>query len=117
MFLNFGLLSGHGTFQMKHWWTCCLALRVQVRDEVMRVLETSAVTHSSDVLKCTVEKADGLPRTARGKQCLAEVNHTSTQATLKKQVAMDGTISYAPPLLLNVSDDRPLVSGGFFSLP
>jgi hypothetical protein len=72
--LNFCLSSGCGTFRMKHLWTCCLAQRVQVRDEVIRVLQTSAATHSSDVLKLTEVKADGLPRTTRGKQCLAELN-------------------------------------------
>jgi hypothetical protein len=55
---------------------CCVKwLNVQVREEAMRSLELSQVTYTSDVLKCTVVKAEGLPLGARSKPCVVEVSY------------------------------------------
>lgn len=41
----------------------------------MRSLESSHVTYTSDVLKCTVVKVEGLQMGARRKPCIAEVTY------------------------------------------
>lgn len=48
---------------------------MQVREEAMRSLESSHVIYTSDVLKCTVVKVEGLPSSARRNACAAEVTY------------------------------------------
>lgn len=48
---------------------------MQVREEAVRSLESAFVTYTSDVLKCTVVKVEGLQMGARRRPCLVEVTY------------------------------------------
>ena len=48
---------------------------MQIREEAMRSLESSHVIYTSDVLKCTVVKVEGLQPAARRNPCIAEVTY------------------------------------------
>ena len=63
----------------------------------MRQLESAPLTYTSDVVKCTVDKVEGLT-SKRGKSCVAEVTYGSQQFTERAKVGADGTATCAPPL-------------------
>jgi hypothetical protein len=62
---------------------------VQVREEAMSALDTSQVIYTSDVIKLTIERVEGLPGKCRGKQMLAEVTYQDVMQATWKRVAKD----------------------------
>jgi hypothetical protein len=60
---------------------------LQVREAAISNLESSSVTYTSDVLKCTVVKVEGLQMSARGKPCVVEVSYGPTMRYTERQTA------------------------------
>lgn len=81
---------------------------VQVREEATRALETSQVVYTTDAVKCTVVRAEGLPPNCRGKQMLVEVTYNNVmQATAKRVAGKERSIECAPSSDFDAHPVRP----------
>ena len=68
-----------------------------MREEATRALQTSEVVYTTDAVKCTIIRAEGLPHNCRGKQVLAEVSYGRVmQATAKRVVSGERSVECAP---------------------
>lgn len=67
----------------------------------MRSLEASRVVYTSDAIKCTVVRAEGLPAAARKKPCIVEAKFGgSSQCTGKRKPGMESGAAEYDSLLL-----------------
>ena len=62
----------------------------------MKGFESNKVLYTSDVIKCTVERAEKLPPKCRKSACIFEVQYDGiTQPCSKRQVDGEGNVTYA----------------------